>query len=65
MLTDLLVLLDKARLIFSEFYLVINASLALCLASKLLLKILFVGCYVRAVALMLIAHSSLRNHEKP
>lgn len=64
MLTDLLVLLDKARLIFSEFYLVINASLALCLASKLLLKILFLG-YVRAVALMLIAHSSLRNHEKP
>ena len=63
MLTDLLVLFDKARLIFSEFYLVINASLALCLACKLLLKILFVGCYVRAGALMLIAHSSLRNHE--
>ena len=50
MLPEFLMLCESARLIFSEFSLDIKASLALCIASRLLLTILLVGSRVRAGA---------------
>ena len=44
---ELLILCERARLIFSEFSLEIKASLALCMASKLLLTVLCMGWRVR------------------
>lgn len=55
---ELLMLFNKARLIFLEFSLTINASLGLTNGSKLLLKILLVGWLVRASVLSLITNGN-------
>ena len=55
---ELLMLFNKARLIFLEFSLTINASLGLTNGSKLLLKILLVGWHVRASVLSLITNGN-------
>ena len=47
-LPDVLILSDRACLIFPEFLLAMKASLAPCMASKLLLTILLADWQVRA-----------------
>ena len=54
---ELLISCDKTHLIFSEFSFAVDASFALSIASKLLLKILLVGWHVRA-SLSLIANDN-------
>ena len=56
---EVLILCARALLIFSEFSLAMNASLALCIAFKLLQMILLEGVAVSAGALLLIIDGRL------